>query len=109
MPTNQAKQFHISNMDRAVNFYRQILKNKKYKITPVPESGEKGSEIFYQSSLACIKQTKATIDCDEIEPILDEVSPAGGSVILPKFSLGQSDKVALIEDTEGNTVCLRQN
>ncbi len=42
----------------------------------------------------------------DLDGVLERIPPAGGSVVKPKFSIGEHGFIALLKDTEGNLVGL---
>jgi predicted enzyme related to lactoylglutathione lyase len=45
---------------------------------------------------------------DQLDAILARVVPAGGKIVMPKTDIGAPGHIAIIVDTEGNTVGLNQ-
>lgn len=106
---------YVTDMDRAVNFYENVLKQK---LEPIGDpTGETQMMSFpadmgvYGAGGALVKSSHArpgpggtlvyfsAQDCSQEEM---RVVAAGGKVVRPKFSIGEFGWVTLCEDTEGN-------
>lgn len=110
-------EIYVDDMDRAIKFYKTVLKKDLNKM-PVPE--ELGMEMWafpwtddaLNAAGAIVKSEmgqpnkNGTIiyfdseDCSE----LDLVEEAGGKVLLPKTQVEGFGYFCLVSDTEGNTV-----
>ncbi|WP_434358696.1 VOC family protein [Parasalinivibrio latis] len=107
----------VDDMDRAVGFYEFLL---GYKLElhdmegsqmawfpqPVEANayGATGTLIKAEGCRPSMDGNNIYFSVDNIEACCDRASEAGGSVILPKTSIGEHGFFALIRDTEGNRV-----
>lgn len=106
-----------ADFDRAVKFYSIIL-GKEIAVNDhmgqtrgvFPKDGEDvGGELVppgngqYPSATG----TRISLNCEGIlDEVIGRVEAAGGHVLQPKMSLGKPGWVAVISDSEGNTVGL---
>jgi uncharacterized protein len=106
---------YVHDMNRAVAFYQQVLKQQ---LQPIGDpTGETQMMSFlsdmgrYGAGGALVKSKHArpgaggTLVYFSVEDCAEEASrvvTAGGKVVRPKFSIGEFGWVALCEDTEGN-------
>ncbi len=106
-----------SDFDRAVKFYSTIL-GKEIDVNDrmgqtrgvFPKDGEgAGGDLIppgngqYPSATG----TRVSLNCEGIlDEVIGRVEAAGGHVLQPKMSLGEPGWVAVISDSEGNTVGL---
>lgn len=109
----------VSDMDRARRFYEAIL---EIEITvhaigsgtmgwfPAdPQgAGATGALMQAESYVPSHAGTMVYFSVPEIDDVLARVADAGGSVINPKFSLGEHGFSGHFEDSEGNRVALHQ-
>jgi uncharacterized protein len=106
---------YVTDMARAVSFYEAVLKQKLDKIED--PSGETEMMSFagdmnsYGAAGALVKSahsmpgrggTMVYFSVDDCAKEQSQVVLNGGSVVRPKFSIGQFGWVTLCEDTEGN-------
>lgn len=106
---------YVNDMNRAVTFYECVL---QHKLEPIDDpTGETQMMSFptdmgvYGAGGALVKSNYSNPgvggtlvyfsveDCSKEE---SRVTNAGGKVVRPKFSIGESGWVTLCEDTEGN-------
>lgn len=106
---------YVDDMDRAVNFYQQVLQRT---LQPIGDpTGETQMMSFpadmsaYGAGGALVQSVHgqpgpggtlvyfSVADCAEEQA---RVGPAGGKLLRPKFSIGEFGWVALCEDSEGN-------
>jgi uncharacterized protein len=117
MATNAIGWFdiYVNDMERAVTFYEQVLKQKLGAIgDPTGETqmmSFPGNMTFYGASGALVKSNHSVPgvggtmvyfsveDCSVEEA---RVAAAGGKIVRSKFSIGEFGWVTLCEDTEGN-------
>lgn len=106
---------YVTDMDRAVRFYENVLQQK---LAPIGDpTGETQMMAFpadmgiYGAGGALVKSSHArpgpggtlvyfsVADCAQEA---QRVTSAGGKLVRPKFPIGEFGWVALCEDTEGN-------
>ena len=108
---------YVSDMDRAVSFYEAVLDTKLEKMDdPTGETqmmSFAGDMQAYGAAGALVKTehakpgpggTQVYFSVEECATQQERVSDAGGTVIRPKFSIGQFGFVVLCKDTEGNMI-----
>jgi uncharacterized protein len=110
-------EIYVQDMDRAKQFYESVFQMKLEK----PESPGMAMWAFPMSmdavgaSGALVKMDGVPsggsgmipyFHCDEVAVELARVITAGGQIRTPKESIGQYGFMALIIDTEGNTIGL---
>jgi uncharacterized protein len=106
---------YVEDMDRAVAFYETVLAQKLEKIgDPTGETqmmSFAGDMQTYGAAGALVKSNHArpgmggTMVYFSVEDCSVEqarVAAAGGSIVRPRFSIGQFGWVTLCTDTEGN-------
>ncbi len=106
------------DFDRAVKFYSNIL-GKEIRVDsfmgqelgffPMEGRDGVGGDLVPPGSgnKPCAHGTRAYLSCEGIiDEVVERVEKAGGKIITPKFKMGEAGWVALINDTEGNTVGL---
>jgi uncharacterized protein len=106
---------YVEDMDRAVAFYERVLQQKLENIgDPTGETqmmGFAGDMQTYGAAGALVKSNHArpgmggTMVYFSVEDCSVEqarVAAAGGSIVRPRFSIGQFGWVTLCTDTEGN-------
>ncbi len=106
---------YVSDMPRAVAFYERVLERKLEPIgDPTGETTMMGFPTdmgVYGAGGALVKSTHAqpgaggTLIYFSVENCATEearVAAAGGTVVRPKFSIGEFGWVTLCQDTEGN-------
>ncbi|MFK8044859.1 MAG: VOC family protein [Crocinitomicaceae bacterium] len=108
---------HVSNLERAKEFYETVF---NVKLTDFPLEWGKQSAFPFDptganSSGALVEKTEMvpsesnTIIYFESEDCVTEqakVEAAGGIIIRPKMAIGEFGFIALMKDTEGNTIGL---
>lgn len=108
---------YVSDMDRAVSFYEAVLDTKLEKMDdPTGETqmmSFAGDMQAYGAAGALVKTehakpgpggTQVYFSVEDCATQQERVSDAGGTVIRPKFSIGQFGFVVLCKDTEGNMI-----
>lgn len=106
---------YVSNMERAVVFYEQVLELKLEVMgDPTGEtqmmsfpgainlSGASGALVKSAHASPGIGGTMIYFNVEDCAVAASRVAAAGGQIIRPKFSIGQFGWVALCQDTEGN-------
>lgn len=119
MNTNAINWFEIfvSDMSRAQAFYEIILAAK----LPNPESDCGEMRIFPYDNMKGVGGALTKMDgCKpgpggtmvylnvegEIDRVLSRIPAAGGTVVRPRFGIGEHGFIAIFQDTEGNVVGL---
>jgi uncharacterized protein len=106
----------VGEIDRAAGFYEKVLDirmrreeffGKPMAIFPKGEAGvggalvrDAGHPVGGGGSLVYLDAT------GKLDACLDRVGAAGGAVVLPRTSIGVQGFIALVRDSEGNTVGL---
>ena len=117
---NAAVWFDIpsSDFDRAVKFYSEILDSpikvtdfmgQKMGMFPMDQDGDVGGALMPpDTGLVPSKNgSRVYLSVENLDAILPKVEPAGGKILKSKFPVGQDNGfIAIIEDSEGNTVGL---
>lgn len=102
----RAKKFYTSVFGLQVQ-YMEMADSKMYMFGGGPESaGSAGSLIQSPMSKPNSEGTIVYFSCADLTKELSIVEGAGGKVVLPKTSIGEFGFIALISDSEGNTVGL---
>jgi predicted enzyme related to lactoylglutathione lyase len=106
------------DFDRAVKFYSEILGQKirvdtymGQKLGFFPMDGREGvgGDLVPPGLGAkpCANGTRVYLSCEGIiDDVISRVDGAGGKIILPKSKMGDVGWIAMIMDSEGNTVGL---
>jgi predicted enzyme related to lactoylglutathione lyase len=102
------------NIDRAAHFYNTVF-NWQLKDSPfidkykMAETGEgSGIDGAIMSRAYRSQPTIAWINVKDISQTLDNVQQAGGKVIEEKKTIPHEGQVAYIQDSEGNTIGIKQ-
>jgi uncharacterized protein len=106
---------YVNDMKRAVSFYESVLKQKLEKIgDPTGEAqmmsfpgdmtayGAAGALVKSAHSAPGIGGTMVYFSVEDCAVEQSRVVAAGGSIVRPKFSIGEFGWVTLCTDTEGN-------
>jgi uncharacterized protein len=106
---------YVNDMKRAVSFYESVLKQKLEPIgDPTGESqmmsfpgdmaayGAAGALVKSAHSKPGIGGTMVYFSVEDCAAEQSRVVAAGGSIVRPKFSIGEFGWVTLCTDTEGN-------
>jgi uncharacterized protein len=106
---------YVNDMKRAVSFYESVLKQKLEKIgDPTGETqmmsfpgdmtayGAAGALVKSAHSAPGIGGTMVYFSVEDCAVEQSRVVAAGGSIVRPKFSIGEFGWVTLCTDTEGN-------
>jgi predicted enzyme related to lactoylglutathione lyase len=106
----------VNDLDRACTFYEGVLAVSLRRETfqgvpnalfPYQQPGVGGALVRDQTRSAAAGGTVVYIDATaKLDACLDRVSGAGGTVVLPKTAIGPAGFIALVRDTEGNTIGL---
>lgn len=111
----------VSDIERAVTFYNELLGTEMQSmdltetqgtiVAMIHDRGGVGGMLVQGEEQGYIPSHEGSLvylDLDgKLEDTLAKVEPAGGSILLPKTSLGEIGWTAWIEDTEGNRIGLR--
>lgn len=106
-----------ADFDRAVKFYSTILgaeiklndhMGQKLGFFPMDGDGVGGDLMPPgKGQFPSATGTRVFLNCDgKLDEVISRVQAAGGHVLQDKFSIGEPGWVAMISDTEGNTVGL---
>lgn len=107
----------VSDMDRAIQFYQNILGielslqemgNLIMAWFPMVQGGDGSTGTLVQNPnyTPSYEGTLIYFSVDDIETVLGRVEANGGKVLNPKSSIGKFGFVAHFEDSEGNRVAL---
>lgn len=105
-----------TNFDRAVKFYENVLDAELQRFEmegtvmaffPASERGVGGAVVHGNGNTP---QTNGTLvylnGGEDLSVPLSRIEAAGGSVTMPKTSIGENGFIAMFTDTEGNRVAL---
>ena len=108
----------VSDMERAVKFYNDILdiSMEVFEMTPgfpmamFPyESGSTtgGAIIQGEGYVPSVEGSLVYLNGGEdLTAVINRVEAAGGTIIMPKMSIGENGFIAMFSDSEGNKVGL---
>lgn len=110
-------EIYVQDMERAKSFYELVFQMKLEKLeSPDLEMwafpmtmgapGASGALVKMEGVKSGGSGTVPYFHCDEVADEEARVVPAGGQIFKPKMSIGQYGFMALITDTEGNTIGL---
>jgi uncharacterized protein len=110
-------EIYVQDMERAKRFYETVfqmkleqLESPDLEMWAFPMSmnavGASGALVQMEGVKSGGIGTIPYFHCDEVAVESERVVPAGGQVFKPKMSIGQYGFMALIVDTEGNTIGL---
>ena len=110
---------YVSEMERAVTFYENVLQTKLEPIgdptgetqmmafpTDMGTYGAGGALVKSNHAQPGIGGTMVYFSVEDCSIQSERVASAGGSVIRPKFSIGEFGWVSICQDTEGNLLGL---
>ena len=114
---------YVEDMDRAQRFYETVLETT---LTSMDDPNDPSAQMrafgddftSHGAGGALVKLEYASpgpggamvyFACDDCSVELSRVEAAGGSVVRPKFSIGDHGFVSIMTDTEGNMVGLHSN
>jgi uncharacterized protein len=104
-----------TDFERAVHFYSAILDSKlrTSEFMDIPhgffedKNGQGGGAIIHsKDATPSAAGPLIYLRVENVDDVLGRVAAAGGSVVLPKTSIGPQGMIAVIGDTEGNHVGL---
>jgi predicted enzyme related to lactoylglutathione lyase len=106
----------VADMERAVRFYqttlgielrREEFTGKPMAIFSGPREGAGGALVRDPARAPGDVGTLVYLDADgKLDACLARVARAGGAILLPKTDIGEPGFIALVRDTEGNSVGL---
>ncbi|GAC1351475.1 MAG: VOC family protein [Polyangiales bacterium] len=106
----------VTDMDRAVKFYqdllgivlrRELFAGTPNAIFPKEEKGTGGSLVLDAKRTPGNSGTVVYLDATgQLDEVVKRASSLGGTVLLPTTAIGDPGFIALIRDSEGNTVGL---
>jgi uncharacterized protein len=110
-------EIYVQDMDRAKRFYESVFEMKLDKLESpgidmwafpmaMEAVGASGALVKMDGVEPSGSSTIPYFHCDEVAVELDRVVTAGGKIHTPKESIGQYGFMALVVDTEGNTIGL---
>ncbi len=113
-------EIYVQDMDRAKQFYESVFQMKLEKLESPENSGidmwafpmtmdtvgASGALVKMEGVESGGSGTIPYFHCDEVSVESERVVKAGGKIHKPKMSIGQYGFMALIIDTEGNTIGL---
>jgi predicted enzyme related to lactoylglutathione lyase len=106
------------DFNRAVKFYSDILDKdirvdtfmgQKLGFFPMDGMNVVGGDLVPPGlgNEPCAHGTRVYLNCDGIiDEVMGRVEKAGGKIVAPKSSMGEVGWIAIIMDSEGNTVGL---
>jgi len=120
---NSLNWFEISVKDikRAKKFYEKIFDIKMFEMEmmgmqmaffPMEDGSGKANGGLCKSKMHKPSKSgvKIYLNCNpDLSKVLKKVTAAGGTVTLPKTSIGENGFMAFITDTEGNSIGLHSN
>lgn len=110
-------EIYVQDMDRAKRFYESVF---QFKLEPLESPGmdmwafpmtmdtvgAAGALVKMDGVASGGSGTIPYFHCDEVAVESERVVTAGGKIHKPKMSIGQYGFMALVVDTEGNTIGL---
>jgi uncharacterized protein len=114
-------EIYVQDMNRAKQFYESVFQMKLEKLdNPNPDTdldmwafpmsmdaiGASGALVKMDGVPSGGSGTIPYFHCDEVAVELERVVTVGGKIHTPKMSIGQYGFMALMVDTEGNTIGL---
>ncbi len=113
-------EIYVSDMDRALKFYEGVFQKK---LTPLwnekehgldmrmfpgepGQYGAMGSLCKMDGIQAGENSTVVYFSCDDCAIEESRVSEFGGSVVKPKFAIGEYGFISIVKDSESNTIGL---
>jgi predicted enzyme related to lactoylglutathione lyase len=110
-------EIYVQDMDRAKQFYESVFEMKLQRLESpdidmwafpmaMEAVGASGALVKMAGVESGGSSTIPYFHCDEVAVELERVVTAGGKIHTPKESIGQYGFMALVVDTEGNTIGL---
>lgn len=108
---------HVSNLDRAKKFYETVfdvqlmdfpLEWGRQSAFPFDPSGKNASGALVEKKDMVPSESNTIIYFDSEDCVTEQarVEKAGGKVVRPKMAIGEFGFIAILLDTEGNTIGL---
>jgi uncharacterized protein len=111
---------YVEDIDRAQTFYEAVLNTKLSSMDdpndPTVLMRAFGDDFVSHGAGGALVQlahaqpgpggSMVYFSCDDCEVEQGRVVAAGGTVVRPKFSIGQHGSVSIVTDTEGNMIGL---
>jgi len=106
----------VNELERATVFYSTILgvdlaeiaeaDDRRFAMFPA-EDGVSGALVQGEGYVPTVEGALVFLNAgDALQPVVDRVEAAGGSVLLPRMDMGEWGVAAFVVDTEGNKVGL---
>ena len=107
-----------TNFNRAVNFYSTIFNiemtietdKEKNKMAMFFKPGERqvnGAITSDKKETPSRNGVRIYLNCDKkLDEVLNRVIDAGGNITIPKTNIGEWGHIAIIDDSEGNSIGL---
>jgi uncharacterized protein len=113
-------EIYVQNMDRAKRFYESVFEVKLEKLESpgmdmwafpmtMDAFGASGALVKMDGFPSGGSGVIPYFYCDEVAVESERVVTAGGQIHKPKMSIGQYGFMALVLDTEGNTIGLHMS
>jgi len=114
-------EIHVSDMDRAKRFYEVVFQWPLERMTPsqghaitqmyifpvhATGTGSAGALVKGQELKSGDGGTVIYFSCANCASEVGRVTAAGGKIVSPKMPIGEYGFMALVHDTEGNTIGL---
>ena len=112
-------EIYVQDMERAKQFYEAVFQMQLEKLeAPDPniemwafpmemdKGGASGALVKMEGGQSGGSGTIPYFHCDEVAVEATRVMESGGKIHTPKMSIGQYGAMALVVDTEGNTIGL---
>jgi uncharacterized protein len=111
---------YVNDIDRAQTFYETVL-NTQLSLMDDPNDptvlmrafgddfvshGAGGALVQLAHAQPGTGGSMVYFSCDDCEVEQSRVAAAGGTVVRPKFSIGEHGSVSIVTDTEGNMIGL---
>jgi predicted enzyme related to lactoylglutathione lyase len=104
----------VSDMPRAQAFYEQVLATKLHAApfqgephAIFADDGLKGALVKREGRNPSAEGSLVYLNCTgALDAALSRVEGAGGKIVTPKTDIGPPGFIAIVKDTEGNTVGL---
>lgn len=108
---------HVSDLDRAKKFYETVfdvqlmdfpLEWGRQSAFPFDPSGKNASGALVEKKDMVPSESNTIIYFDSEDCVTEQarVEKAGGKVVRPKMAIGEFGFIAILLDTEGNTIGL---
>jgi uncharacterized protein len=111
---------YVEDMDRAQGFYETVLDTTLFPMDdpndPTAQMRGFGDDFASHGAGGALVKLEYTqpgpggsmvyFSCEDCAVEEARVSAAGGSIVRPKFSIGEHGSVSIVSDTEGNMIGL---